>query len=210
MSLGPSRSPPWPRSGLPVPCSQSWTPLDPVPAAAPALTCLTRGRGRKGARDAGDRRARGQAGDLGQGESSAHQRRLLDSSRARDRQGGGKSRSNFSSGWRAARHSPEESPKSSGDSWLSELCALSRGRYLAAQSAVQLGKRAARRGEGPWRPGRREARLSEGRTDGPVCPGSRKHWLSARRRGPRLEHSARKYHQFYCLLHYIEKYENLH
>ena len=207
-----------PRPGLPVPCSQSWTPLDPVPATAPALTCYDlreREEGRAGrGRPEG---ARAGWGPWPRRERSAHQRRLLDSSKARDRRGGGKSRSNFSSGWRAARRSPEESPKPPGDSWLSELCALrrelcalSRGRYLTARSAVQPGKRAARRGEGPWRPGRREERLSEGRTDGPICPGSREHWLSAPRRGPQLEHSARNYHQFYCLLHYIEKYENLH
>nr|XP_010589986.2 transcription factor MafB [Loxodonta africana] len=146
VSRGRSRPPPLPRPGLPVPCPQSRNLPDPVPATAPALTCLT-WRGRKGARAAGDGRARGRVGDLGQGESNARQRRLLDWSRARERPEGGRSQSNFSPGWRAARHSPKESPRPSGDSWLSELCALSRGRFLVARSAVRPRKRAARRGE---------------------------------------------------------------
>lgn len=158
---------PCPGPDSPVPYPQPRTPPDPVPATAPALTCSTRGR--KGARDAGDGRARGQAGDLGQIERGARQRRLLDSSRARERRGGGKSQSNFSPGWRAARHSREESPRPSGDSWLPELLRVKPGQLPRSpeRNPAQQQSSEERKGEGTLaaRSGRREARLSEGKTE---------------------------------------------
>lgn len=215
MSRGRSRPPPLPRPGLPSPVSQAPDSPGPCPCHGPSLDLFDwREEGRAG-------RGRREGARAGRGPWPRRARRApappprLEQSQ-REARGGGKSQSNFSPGWRAARHSREESPRPSGDSWLPELLRVKPGQLPRSpeRNPAQQQSSEERKGEGTLaaRSGRREARLSEGRTEADLSfPGSGEHWLSAPRRGPQLGRSARKSHQFYCLLDYIEKkYENLH
>lgn len=191
-----------PQPGLPVPMPLALDSFGPRPSHGPSLDLFDLKE-----REAG-RAGRGLAGgDLGQGQSDPRQPGLLDSSRARERRGGGKFQSNYSPGWRATKHSPEESPRPSGDSWLSELLLVKpRGHYLVAQEDRSEEKR----GQGPWRARRREVRLKEGQMDLSVCPASSP---LPQNTGSQPGDSSLTFktfcaltsHRFYCLLDYIEK-----
>lgn len=157
MSLGRSWPLPLrPQPGPDVPgprVPKSWTPSSLDPALLPrAQPCWTGGRGRKGARDAGNCRAGGQAGDLGRGERRARAPapplRLQRS--PRETKGVGSPGVTFLQAWKGCK---AESGGAAEAIWrlppprLSELCALSRGPLPRGPERVPSGERAARRGE---------------------------------------------------------------
>lgn len=101
---------------------------------APALTYLTRERGRKDARATGDGREHGWVGILGSEESGASQRSLLDLGKVRGTRAGGRSRSNFFSRLEGREAFSKESPRPSGHFWLWELCECQGGQFAAQSS----------------------------------------------------------------------------
>lgn len=143
---------------------------------APALTCLTRERGRKDARATGDGRKHGWVGILGSEESGASQRSLLDLGKVRGTPAGGRSRSNFFSRLKGRKAFSKESPRPSGHFWLWELCEC---QAADSQPRAQVAPGRAEERRGTLESPRARGKAEEGRTDRSVCPESGKHWLSA-------------------------------
>lgn len=209
MSRGRSRPPPLPRPGLPRPVSQAPDSPGPCSCHGPSLYLFDwreegrAGRGRREGARAGrgpwPRRARRAPAPPPRLEQSQREARGVGSPRATFLQAGGRQGIVARS-----RQGRLETP------WLPELLRVKPGQLPRSpeRNPAQQQSSEERKGEGTLvaRSGRREARLSEGRTEADLSfPRSGERWLAAPRRGPQLGRSARKSHQFYCLLDYIEK-----